>query len=95
MRRGTMTLSALALGLMLANLTAPSQASAESGKLNLHLDIGFGVPIAGDLQIGGTDPTLGGFGWFSADYQPFAPLSFELMAEARTSWLAAGARHKS
>ncbi|MFK8001570.1 MAG: OmpA family protein [Polyangiales bacterium] len=71
----------LALAFVVAlGLLGSSPAQAESGKLNLHLDLGIGTPIAGPLRVNDTDFSLGGFGWLSADYQPFSPFSVELIA---------------
>ena len=61
-------------------LLASRPALAESGKLNLHLDLGVGTPIAGPLRLNDNDLSLGGFGWLSADYQPFSPFAVELIA---------------
>lgn len=77
-----MTRRLIALTTLIFALVATRDAHAESGRLNLHLDLGVGVPLAGPLQIGRDANAFAILGWFSLDYQPFSPLSFELIGGA-------------
>jgi OOP family OmpA-OmpF porin len=56
-----------------------STAHAESGKLNLHLDVGIATPFLGELGPTEANVTLGGAGWLSLDYQLKAPFSLEII----------------
>jgi outer membrane protein OmpA-like peptidoglycan-associated protein len=57
------------------SLFGPSRASAESGRLHGHLDVGFGGPIAGE----GRRHSVGGAAWLGLDYQLHAPFAIELI----------------
>jgi hypothetical protein len=59
----------------------PSGARAESGRLDGHLDVGFGAPIAGEgRHRSGVDQRAGGgAAWLSLDYQLSAPFAIELI----------------
>ena len=69
-----------ALIIAVSSLSAPQSAKAESGKLNLHLEIGVATPVAGPLRPSGSNVTLGGIAWLSGDYQIAAPFAIELLA---------------
>ncbi|MBX3245976.1 MAG: OmpA family protein [Myxococcales bacterium] len=66
--------------LALALLTFSAPAHAESGRFNLHLDLGAGLPILGPLQPEPNVPVTAGFtGWFGADFQIVAPVAVEVL----------------
>lgn len=59
----------------------PNAAQAESGRLNLHLDLGAGVPFLGPLAVGqpGIDSVIGGVFLAGVDYQLAPPFAIELL----------------
>jgi outer membrane protein OmpA-like peptidoglycan-associated protein len=64
---------------------APSRANADSGRLNLHVDLGAGIPIMGYLAPpGNNDLTarLGIGGWLSLDYVVAGPVALEVIGSA-------------
>jgi outer membrane protein OmpA-like peptidoglycan-associated protein len=64
------------LPLALAALAAP--VSADSGRFNVHLDLGLGAPIAGQARPGyGTGSSVGGAAIFGFDYQLAPPFALE------------------
>ncbi|MDP3273582.1 MAG: OmpA family protein [Deltaproteobacteria bacterium] len=65
--------SALALGSTLL----PAVANAESGRFNLHLDLGPSIVVLGELAPAGNNLTLGGVGQLAFDWQVFAPFALE------------------
>jgi len=71
-----------ALGAMaVLTFALPNAAHAESGKLNLHLDLGGGVPILGPAAVGsaGIDSVYGGVFLLGVDYQLAPPIAIELL----------------
>jgi OOP family OmpA-OmpF porin len=62
-------------------LGVPNAARAESGRLNLHLDLGAGVPIVGPEAVGsdGVDSVYGGVFLLGVDYQLAPPFAIELL----------------
>lgn len=54
-------------------------ARAESGRLNLHLDLGAATPFLGPTVSDGTTTTLGGVGWLGLDYQIKPPVALEIL----------------
>ncbi len=75
---------AMIIGAMVV-VGAPSSASAESGVINLHLDVGFGAPLTDPIRprspkiIGESNSAFGGVAWLSGDWQFSAPLALELI----------------
>lgn len=56
----------------------PSRASAESGRFNVHIDLGAGSPIAGQARPGfGSGSSAGGAAIFGFDYQLKPPIAIE------------------
>ena len=70
--------SSLAASLLAASLLAPAHARADSGQLQLHLDLGLGSPVAGPARPGATSGSAaGGAAWLAIDYQWRRPFAFE------------------
>jgi OOP family OmpA-OmpF porin len=60
---------------------APRDAHAESGRFNLHLDVGPFVPILGELGPEHSNVLpVGGVGWVSFDWQLAPPVALEAIA---------------
>ena len=77
MKVRSLGLFVLAVALMSAFSTP---ASAENGKLNLHVDLGFGLGVAGPLAPPGKNDKLSHVaphGWVSLDYVLTGPLAIE------------------
>ena len=73
----------MACALIGTALFARSPAQADSGKLNLHAEGGFGFPIAGGLRPSEiSDPPIGFVGQLAVDWQVFAPLAIEITGGA-------------
>ncbi|MCB9600025.1 MAG: OmpA family protein [Sandaracinus sp.] len=62
---------------LLACLGLASSAHAESGRYNLHLDLGVATPLAGELAPTEDDFALGFAGWGGFDFQLAAPFAIE------------------
>jgi len=62
--------------------TIASPAHAESGRFNLHLDLGAGFPVAGEYGPSSTGDQLspGPVGAFGFDYQLHPPVALEILA---------------
>ena len=77
--------SAIATPLLLGGLCLafglPSQARAESGNFNLHLDLGMALPVTGELgpPEGGGKIPIGGVGTLGLDWQLASPFAIELL----------------
>src|SRR5690349_3660007 len=69
--------------LMAASVLLPTRdAHADSGRLNLHLDVGIGGVLAGDASRRNpmaNDPAVGGMGIILLDWQLRAPFAIEGM----------------
>ncbi len=60
----------------------PSVAHADSGRFQLHLDLGAGVPVTGPTNRRSShsnDRPAGGVGWIGADFQLAAPIALEVI----------------
>lgn len=77
LRRASLALLPLALGL----LVVPGAARAESGRLNLHVDLGVGGGIAGDTRraTSDEDASVGGTFGLSLDLTIARPVALELL----------------
>ena len=70
---------------LLVLVGTPAPASAESGMINLHLDVGFGAPLTDPIRprspkiIGESNSAFGGVGWISGDWQFASPIALELI----------------
>lgn len=62
----------------LALLTA-APASADSGRLHLHLDVGAGGLLAGQARPGPGETAAGGVGWLGVDWQLAPPVAVEAL----------------
>lgn len=63
----------------IACATFTTTAAADSGRFNVHLDLGLGAPIAGQARPGyGSGSSIGGAGIFGFDYQLAEPFALEL-----------------
>ncbi len=83
-RRRIHASAALALALSLAVGLGPGVARAESGELNLHIDLAGGLPVIGDMVV--ADPMTGVaqvppgvFGTLGLDWQLAQPFALELI----------------
>lgn len=76
-RQFAWTWGALALA---SSLFGPGTARAESGPLNVHLDVGAGAPVAGEARDrdGDGQSAAGGAVWATLDYQLAPPFALEL-----------------
>lgn len=77
----TWTGAALAL---VSSIAAPGVALAESGKLNLHIDVALAAPVAGDMlpeadEDGRVELPLGVLGAAGLDWQLAPPFALELL----------------
>ncbi|MFO0560962.1 MAG: OmpA family protein [Polyangiales bacterium] len=63
-------------------LLAPATSFAESGRFNLHIDLGLGAPLLGELgpTNTGNQVTLGAVGQLGFDWQLAAPFALEITA---------------
>ncbi len=60
-------------------LSSPSVVDADSGKINMHFDLGIGVPVSGPLGVDeADDPPLGTTVQLAFDWQLAAPFAFEI-----------------
>lgn len=67
--------------LVIAATAMTSTARAESGRFNLHLDLGAGFPVAGETgPSGGGRVSPGPVGAFAFDYQLRPPIALEVIA---------------
>ena len=62
-----------------ALLASPNVARAESGRFNLHLDLGGGVAFAGESRAGTGQRAGGGVGYVGADFQIARPIAIEAL----------------
>lgn len=71
----------MALIATLAIVGATSNARAESGRFNLHIDVGAGFPVAGEYGPSGAGNPLspGPYGAVSFDYQIRPPIALEVI----------------
>lgn len=76
---GSYLARALALTALLAALGVTSSARADHGRFNLHLDVGGGLPIAGDTRPGGSITSGGGIGYLGADLVLAQPIALEVL----------------
>ena len=62
-------------------LVTGGAARADSGRFQLHLDVGAGAPIAGTARARqDAESAAGGVAWLSADWQLAPPIAIELIA---------------
>src|SRR5512139_1686721 len=75
LRRALLVLAGLVV------LTLPRSARAESGTLNLHIDLGAGAPIAGPARPGGQGnaTAAGGTAFVGLDWQVRTPWAIEAL----------------
>lgn len=81
MSRPTRALSTsvlLAAPLLLAVSLSPSRASAESGRFNLHLDLGGALPALGDIADEGLGAGIGPYVSAAFDWQIVTPFAIQL-----------------
>jgi hypothetical protein len=78
----TFARTAAALALATSMSLVAASARAESSEWNLHLDPMLAMPISGLLGPDQNGTSFGGGIWISLDWQPFAPLAFELLLSA-------------
>src|SRR5262245_24944221 len=69
-----------ALVFIVLSLSSVRTAHAESGKYNLHLDLGVGFPFTGEYgPQGSTDFAIGPVGALAFDYQLKPPFAIEVI----------------
>ena len=68
------------LGGLLAISALPATARADHGRFNLHLDLGAGIPYAGQTRPGaGSGRSGGAIGYFGADLVLAQPVAIEVI----------------